>query len=1451
MRQIVKRWVRVMGWGGGLVRSALLAALASVLFVAPARAEDAPGPRYFYTYVDPSTGQKTQVPLGLDQSRIAVFRDAEFERSGGQRGALGPALAGFGIDGAGVSAMAVKGWASAPVAGGGARSAEQVEEMVGRIAAAGAAVADFVSPVFTDARGPVLITRDLMIGFEAGVTEAQALAAIEGMNVGRVLERHYGGLPGVYLVRADSRDGFAVLGSANAIAARPDVRFAEPDRIMTVLKHLIPNDALFGLQWGLNNTGQSGGTPDIDMNIPEAWDTTTGVSAIRVLVMDDGIDLTHPDLASNIAEAVDFTDDAGDGSHQNDCDGHGTAVSGCVVAAFNNSIGVAGVAPSCRVLSARVSISNMPCDGTGSTSITWIVNAINYAQAQGVRVSNASFGIGSSSTLDSAYSTARSGGMVHFASAGNGGPDGVGDSTIEYPASSPAVNSVAAITRTGALASFSNFGTGLDFAAPGQEILTTDRQGTAGFNTDAGTAGDFVEVDGTSFASPYTAGVAALILSRNSSQTAAQVEMLIQMSARDLGAMGYDSTFGHGLPRAGDAVSATPPPPAPGPFNIISPTAGQTDVSVTPTFSWTASSNATSYDLLIAANSQLTQIVFSTSVSDTSYMLADALAFSTTYFVRVTARNSAGATNSAIREFTTTAAAPTDVPGSFNLLSPFNGASGVNLAPTFLWSSAEGAADYLLEVDEDSGFGSPEIAITLSSLIYTHTGEPLDFAATYYWRVTANNILGSTASTPASASFTTEATPPLDPPGFFALQNPPRGQPGVSLLPAFTWGASSDADQYQIEVDDDEAFGSPEIDTVVMGTSYAHTGSPLDEARRYFWRVTASNIIDSIVARPDPSSFQTTSDLRLRIFLDSTELLTGDAVDFGVVDKGSTQVRTLKIQNIGRSPVNVGKPKASGKGYSAKGNSVRNLLPGQMVQFQAKLSTGKPGDFVGTFQFTRSDDPSEPFLIDLLGTVIPPAPQVRLAMATVPVNDGDLLDAGMTLVGQPRTLIFNVTNPGKAALKLGTLSLNGALASSQSGAGPRGGSGYSITQQPGKTVNPGKSTQFRIRMDALASGTPMTTVILPTNDPLFPEFVFDLLGEVNLPGPDVTVQVASSIVANGGSTHIGSILSGIRKVFPISVRNTGTATLNLGPISSSSPSYEISVQPNTTIPAGGSSTGFLTIDGSGGVSSAMFSFNSDDPDDNPFNFTVNATVVPAPDMEVRVAATLVLDGGNFAFGQIAPGVATIRTFTINNLGSAALTLGILSVQFPTSGAFTIQLPNPSNTTIQPGNSANFNVQAFVGAANQSFMDTILIPNNDPDENPYNFTVTAISTGGAPVASAGDEPIPSLSWEGLPLPPGASVTLPATPLGAPLEASLRLANGGAGPLSIHGISLQGSGFSLVLPLPAGVPPEGSAEIRVRLDADRVGTAATVLTIRSNALGGFGEYSVLLSGEVTAP
>lgn len=498
-------------------------------------ASGADGTGHYYRYFD------QKMPLVLDGSRIAVFRDTADATVAGRAEPL--SKYGIAADGLTATAFPKLSHARTPAT---VTDETGVRALVSSIAANGDA--DFVSPVFLDSRGlPLVITQDLLIGFQPGLAADAAEQILVNTVDGQILDRDWTGMKGVYRVRCTSRDGFSVLEKANELADRADVRFAEPDLVSKVLLDFIPNDPLFGSLWGLHNTGQSGGTIDMDMDAPEAWDTTIGSPSIIVVVLDAGVQQDHPDIHQ--IPGNDLTGNGTGGGPLNACDDHGTCVAGCVSGTINNSIGVSGVAPGAVVASAKVFITDVPCANTGTLQSSWVINALAWAETIGARVTNTSLGFSSSAAVSNKYQSTHNNGIVHCAATGNAGTNNIG-----YPSSAPGVNAIGALTRSGARASFSQFGTGLDLSAPGQSIVTTDRTGTLGY-----AAGDYTTIDGTSFASPYAAGVAALVLSANSGLNADQVDQILWSSAVDLGAAGYDTGFGWGFVNANGAVALADP----------------------------------------------------------------------------------------------------------------------------------------------------------------------------------------------------------------------------------------------------------------------------------------------------------------------------------------------------------------------------------------------------------------------------------------------------------------------------------------------------------------------------------------------------------------------------------------------------------------------------------------------------------------------------------------------------------------------------------------------------------------------------------------------------------------------------------------------------------------------------------------------------------------------------
>lgn len=505
-------------------------------------------PSYYFYQGEP-------VALDLDVERIAVHPAEGVDLSAPH--ARSPQA--LGIEVSAVESTGLERLALLRLAQPLADCADAQAKIVAAVEAGGAA---YASPVFESPLiegGWITVGPDVLVRFHEadGPRAGAALGELAGGF--EVKEQNFGGLSNAYRLGGDRKSGFDVLAAANRLARDPRVKWAEPELIFTGRGAIEPNDPELDNLWGLINTGQGifgqWGTADMDMDADEAWEISRGTTSVRVLVIDNGVQQDHPDI--NQSAGRDFTTGAADGvaggGPGNTCDNHGTAVAGCISGRWNNSTGVVGVAPGCRVVSARCMVASPtspspgnPCTSNWTADNTWTVNALNWAVNNGIQISNNSNAYGVSSTaIDDAYLNAYGNGMTHFASSGNSGA-----SSIAYPSSADTVNAVGNLDNTGARNASSQWGTGLDFSAPGTSIRTTDRTGSVGYD---GT--DYAWVTGTSFASPYAAGVAALVKVTHPAWNPINIETAMKSGATDLGAGSYDTTFGWGLVNAYRAIT--------------------------------------------------------------------------------------------------------------------------------------------------------------------------------------------------------------------------------------------------------------------------------------------------------------------------------------------------------------------------------------------------------------------------------------------------------------------------------------------------------------------------------------------------------------------------------------------------------------------------------------------------------------------------------------------------------------------------------------------------------------------------------------------------------------------------------------------------------------------------------------------------------------------------------
>lgn len=352
----------------------------------------------------------------------------------------------------------------------------------------------------------------------------------------------------------------------NALSHNPNFEFAELDKAVDL--SATPNDPSFPSAWHL---------PKIQA--PAAWDSSVA-DGIVIAILDTGVDTNHSDLASQMVAGWNAVDGS---TATNDVYGHGTAVAGTAAAASNNGNGVASVTWNAKIMPVRITNRT-----DGYAYYSDIARGLNWAADNGADVANISYDVSSSSSVSSAAQYMRSKGGMVVVAAGNSSVDpGYSDN--------PNMISVSSTNSSDAKSSFSNYGNYIDVAAPGEYILTT---------TNGGGYGNW---SGTSFASPVTAGVVALIMRANPSLTPNEIETVLENSADKI-AGGWHPYYGNGRVNAANAVQLamnttvadTTAPSA----TIFSPGAGST-VNGIVLVDVNASDNVAVTEVSLFANGQL------------------------------------------------------------------------------------------------------------------------------------------------------------------------------------------------------------------------------------------------------------------------------------------------------------------------------------------------------------------------------------------------------------------------------------------------------------------------------------------------------------------------------------------------------------------------------------------------------------------------------------------------------------------------------------------------------------------------------------------------------------------------------------------------------------------------------------------------------------------------------
>lgn len=360
---------------------------------------------------------------------------------------------------------------------------------------------------------------------------------------------------------AELNADMSVEQALQTLSADPSVSAVKPDFIRSIPtpvgSHISAADPQEGQQYALER-----------IEAAAAWQIQAGKKSVVVAVVDTGVQMNHPDLSAqmwiNPRETQNGVDDDNNGfvddirgwnfvsnsNNPNDDNSHGTHCSGIIAATRGNGVGIAGTA----------NVTIMPVkvlDSQGRGSMSAIMRGVQYAADNGASIISMSLGGGQFDEAEAElYRDVIGRNVVVIAASGNESAN-----QISYPSAYEGVISVGATDINDQIADFSNTGQGLTISAPGVDVLSTIP------------GSSYQTMSGTSMATPYVAGVAALLRSADSALSVAQVRQRLMDSADDLGAPGYDTVYGAGRVNARKALANdTTPNPNPNPNPTPTPT---------------------------------------------------------------------------------------------------------------------------------------------------------------------------------------------------------------------------------------------------------------------------------------------------------------------------------------------------------------------------------------------------------------------------------------------------------------------------------------------------------------------------------------------------------------------------------------------------------------------------------------------------------------------------------------------------------------------------------------------------------------------------------------------------------------------------------------------------------------------------------------------------------------
>ncbi|HEX5105142.1 MAG TPA: choice-of-anchor D domain-containing protein, partial [Pirellulaceae bacterium] len=539
-----------------------------------------------------------------------------------------------------------------------------------------------------------------------------------------------------------------------------------------------------------------------------------------------------------------------------------------------------------------------------------------------------------------------------------------------------------------------------------------------------------------------------------------------------------------------------------------------------------------------------------------------------------------------------------------------------------------------------------------------------------------------------------------------------------------------------------------------------------------------------------------------------------EVIDFGTATAGTPQSITLTLQNLGSAPLVIPSGGlALPSGYSLAESLPESIEPGGSVAVTINLLVLAPGDYSGTLALTTNDEDESPFEIELTGIVQAANPQIEI----LDEDDQPLASSG--------TLAFGATSPGVAVTRTLTIVNSGTtplVLDLQSLSLP---AGYSLMLTPAATVEPGDWTPLAIQLDADELGNFSGELSLASNDAAASPFVLQLTGSVNPPPPEIEVLAGSSLSALeiGQTLDLGQTLVGQPIQVRGYIRNAGTGLLTIDVGSIAIPAgFALAAAPAATVEPGQWTEFTLELAATAsGAFSGIVSIPNSDPDESPFQFTVQGQVnPPAPVAMVRILGRAVPAMGSAvrSLGVAVVGTPLRGTFVIANEGTASLE--VTNVALPSG--FTL-VSSPAAPI--PAGAQGEVVVELTAASAGTFEGDLTFATNDTAAASF-----AIPIRGTVVASATQIEV----REGATLlASGATIDLGSIMAGTATSVTLEIRNVGSSTLVLDPAAIALPAGLTLTGVPAEtVAPSGATNLTVSLDTSLPASFSGTLSFSSN-------------------